>query len=255
MSRFVSHPSSLSVLLGLLLPLSTGCNNAKEESFQAALARQNELLTSQQQQVQQMTATIEELRTENQQAQAQLQQVAEQNELLTSQQQQMQQMTTTIEQLRAENQRAQARLAEAANQRPEIKVQPEIRLRPTIEYQPPPRKEVDLIIHSVSVYADKDNGSPWDDSGPPDLKVRIVGGSAGTFTTSTQRNTTYATFNVKATRVAEGDEIQVEVLDSDVLLDDTIGTFTKQITAATMQSGTVNWTFGRVASLVLEFQP
>jgi hypothetical protein len=105
------------------------------------------------------------------------------------------------------------------------------------------------------VYPEKDNGSPWDESGPPDLKVRIVGGSAGSYTTSTRQDTTDATYNVKATRVAEGDEIKIEVLDGDVFVDDTIGAFTKQITAATMQSGTVNWTFGRVASLVLEFQP
>jgi hypothetical protein len=45
------------------------------------------------------------------------------------------------------------------------------------------------------------------------------------------------------------------VLDGDVFVDDTIATFTKIITADTMQSSTVNWTFGRVASLVLEFQP
>lgn len=250
------HRPCLPVLLGWILSLSAGCHNSKEEAFQAALARQNELLSRQQQQVQQMTATIEQLRAENQQAQANVQKVSEQSELLSSQQQQVQQLTATIEQLRAENQRAQARIDEAANQRPVIKVQPpEIRLRPTVQYEPPARKEVDLIIRSVSVYPERDNGAPWDESGPPDLKVRIVGGSAGSFTTSTRQDTTNATYNVKATRVAEGDEIEISVLDGDVFVDDTIATFTKIITADTMQSRTVNWTFGRVASLVLEFQP
>lgn len=221
MIRIISHPSCVSVFLGLILPFCTGCNDSKQESFDAALAKQNELLSSQQQQMQQMTATME--------------------------------------QLRAENQQAKARLDEAASRPPVIKIQPpEIRVQPRVEYAPPPpppRKQVDLIIKSVTVYSEKDNGSPWDESGPPDLKVRIVGGSGGSYTTSTQQDTTHATYNVKATRVAEGDEIEISVLDGDVFVDDTIGVFTKQITADTMQSGTVNWTFGRVASLVLEFQP
>jgi len=256
MNRLFSPPPRWSVLLVLILPLCPGCSNSKEEAFQAALAKQNELLSSQQQQVQQMTATIDQLRADNQQAQAQLQKVSEQNKAFTGQQQQMQQMQATIDQLRSDNQQSQARLDAAANRRPVIEVQrPEIRVQPTVQYTPPARKEVDVIIHSVSVYAEKDNGSPWDDSGPPDLKVRIVGGSAGSYTTSTQQDTTNATYNVKATRVAEGDEIEVSVLDGDVFVDDTVGSFTKQITAATMQAGTVNWTFGRVSSLILEFQP
>jgi hypothetical protein len=224
MIRIISRPPCVSVLLALLFQFCTGCNDSKQESFDAALAQQNELLGSQQQQMQQMTATIEQLRVENQQA--------------------------------------KARLDEAASRPPVINVQPpEIRVQPRVEYAPPPppppppTKQVDLIIKSVTVYSDKDNGSPWDDSGPPDLKVRIVGGSGGSYTTSTQQDTTSATYNVKATRLAEGDEIEISVLDGDVFADDTIGAFTKQITADTMQSGTVNWTFGRVASLVLEFQP
>lgn len=218
MARIISRPSCVPVVLGLILQLAAGCSDSEKESFDAALAKQNELLSSQEQQMQQMTATIE--------------------------------------QLRAENQQTKARLDEATSQRSLINVQPpEIHVQPRVEYAPPPRMQADLLIRSVSVYPEKDNGSPWDDSGPPDLKVRIAGGSGGTYTTRTQQDTTSATYNVKATRVAEGDEIEISVLDGDLVADDTIATYTKQITAATIQAGTVNWTFGRVASLVLEFQP
>ena len=60
---------------------------------------------------------------------------------------------------------------------------------------------------------------------------------------------------MKSLRVTEGDTLTFTVWDSDVFSNDEIGTFTKTISADTMQQGTVDWKFGSVSSLVLKFQP
>jgi hypothetical protein len=127
----------------------------------------------------------------------------------------------------------------------------------TIQRAPTPagrKKSADLIIESVNVYGTKSNGSAWDDSVPPDLKVR-VSTSNDDFTTSTKHDTESASYGVKAIRVAEGDTLEVIVYDADVLFDDKIGTYSKLITAETLSQGTVKWSFGRVYELVLKFEP
>jgi hypothetical protein len=130
---------------------------------------------------------------------------------------------------------------------------------PKIEVQRPPapvvrKKSADLIIQSVNVYGTKTNGSVWDDSGPPDPKVRVSAGS-DSYTTFTKHDTETASFGVKSIRVAEGDTLEVTVYDSDVVFDDEIGSYSKLITADTLSQGKVTWSFGRVYELVLKFEP
>ncbi len=116
------------------------------------------------------------------------------------------------------------------------------------------KKSADVIIQSVNVYGTKTNGSKWDDSGPPDPKVRVET-SSDRFTTSTKQNTETASYGIKAIRVTEGDTLEVTVYDADIAFDDEIGSYSKLITAETLSEGTVKWSFGRVYELVLKFEP
>lgn len=120
-----------------------------------------------------------------------------------------------------------------------------------------PRHGADVIVKSVTVAETDASGSVWDDSGPPDLKVYVeqTGFFGNSATTGTKRDCTFATFEEKTIRVSEGDTIRVIVYDADVFADDEIGRYEKLITADTLAQRTVDWTFGRVLSLRLEFQP
>jgi tetratricopeptide (TPR) repeat protein len=152
---------------------------------------------------------------------------------------------------KAEQHFASASQQEQTVFKPEIKIEPKITLSAS-----PPKKAVDVLIHSVTVYSTNAAGKAWDRSGPPDLKVCIRNVDNGdSFTTPTKRDTESADFNCKAIRVSEGQKIRVTVLDDDVFFDDTIGSYEKEITADTMKQGKVEWSFDRVSSLVLEFQP
>ncbi|MDZ4685280.1 MAG: hypothetical protein SH850_09330 [Planctomycetaceae bacterium] len=118
----------------------------------------------------------------------------------------------------------------------------------------PSGNAVDVILNSVSVLSTKGGGGVWDESGPPDLKVKFETYSAS-YTTPTQQDTHSASFGSRVIRVSEGDTLTVKVSDGDVFKDDTIGEYTKVITAETIRQGTVTWSFGRVNELVLRFEP
>jgi hypothetical protein len=91
----------------------------------------------------------------------------------------------------------------------------------------------------------------------PDLKVSIEQTSlfGSSYTTPTIQDTTHAVFDAKSIRVTEGDTIRITVYDEDVLADDTIATQEIGITADTINRRYVDWTFGEVFSLQLEFRP
>ncbi len=129
---------------------------------------------------------------------------------------------------------------------------------PTITFQraapSPPINAVDVILKSVSVLGTRSNGNAWDESGPPDLKVRFET-SSDRYTTPTRQDSYSASFGSRVIRVAEGDSLTVTVIDGDVFADDTIGEYTKVITAETIRQGTVAWSFDRVDELVLRFEP
>lgn len=140
---------------------------------------------------------------------------------------------------------------------PEIKFEPKFEPKIVIP-EAPPKKSVDLILRSVSLASTKVSGAVWDNSGPPDLRVSIriqkfLGGAS--FDSSVKHDVFSATFNEKTIRVSEGDTIEIEVYDEDLLASDLAGSYVKLITADTMQQRQVNWSFDQVNSLVLEFQP
>jgi hypothetical protein len=146
----------------------------------------------------------------------------------------------------------------APTPRPVVVEQPTIKFEPKFELpRPAPKRSADIIIKSVSVEETDENGAAWDESGPPDPKVYIEVSSlfGASYTTSVKHDTSFASFNEKSIHVQEGDLIKIIVYDADVFADDTIGTYSKIITADTLKERTVDWSFGRVRSLQLEFQP
>lgn len=133
-----------------------------------------------------------------------------------------------------------------------------IKFEPKIEIaSPPPKRSADIIIKSVTLSGTRPNGAAWDASGPPDPVVYIeqkkfLGSS---YTTNVEHDSFSASFNEKSIRVSEGDTIKIIVYDKDVLDDDEVGTYVKTITAHTLNERNVDWSFGGVLSLLLEFQP
>jgi hypothetical protein len=145
-----------------------------------------------------------------------------------------------------------------SSSRPSRSAPLQVKIEPQINFpSAAPKSSVDIVVKTVSVYDTKDNGSPWDQSGPADLQVAIEITSlfSSRKMTSVAHDVTYKVFNENVLRVSEGDTIKITVFDSDVFASDTIGTYTKQITADTIAERRVNWSFGRVAALELEFQP
>lgn len=193
------------------------------------------------------TSTVESLQSRNGELQADHQKLQEKYEALQAESRRLNQTIAKNEAANVQRQIAQKPIFEM--KAPEVKVEPRIEL-------PRPRKrEVDLIIKSVSVKSTDSNGSDWDASGPPDLMVSVKNAAGEKFDTEVVQDQHSGTFNVKSLRVSEGDTLTITVWDSDVFANDEIGSFTKTISADTMQQGTVNWSFGGVSSLVLEFQP
>ncbi|MFN0196054.1 MAG: hypothetical protein ACKVT0_04870 [Planctomycetaceae bacterium] len=138
-------------------------------------------------------------------------------------------------------------------QEPSIHIEPEITFSST-----PAASAADVIVKSVSVYSTKEDDAAWDAfDGAPDLKVYIEQTSlfGSSYETGVEDDTFSATFNAKAIRVTAGDTIRVVVYDNDALAGDIIGEYTKEITEDTLRERVVSWSFGRVSSLELEFQP
>ena len=116
----------------------------------------------------------------------------------------------------------------------------------------------DLVISSVSVASTKKYGDAWDVlNGNPDIQVVVKkkGFFGSSVSTGIKNDTTYATFNEKTVRVKDGDTIQITVWDSDVLSNDIIGEYQKQITVHTISQGSATSSFGQVLSLNVNFEP
>ncbi len=147
------------------------------------------------------------------------------------------------------------------NERPLIEIQPQIKFEPkvsppTFSSSPPPvaRRSADLILKAVSVKSPSDGGSSWDQSGNPDLRVRVsCGGNSAV--SSVAKDTYYSTFNERLLRVSVGDTLKITVLDKDVLDDDMIAVYSKEITNDTLNAGTASWSFDEVELLEVKFEP
>lgn len=128
--------------------------------------------------------------------------------------------------------------------------------------EPEPKREpeklaADIVVGYVSVQSTKEDGADWDiGGGYPEIKVYVghdyllAGTSAWT---SVKDDTLSATFNEKTIRVKEGERIKIQVWDQDVLDDDLIGEYVKEITAETIRQGSVTWTMGQ-ATVTIKFE-
>lgn len=124
--------------------------------------------------------------------------------------------------------------------------------------QQAPKLSADVVVHSVKVHTTKKGGEPWDAlGGAPDLLVTIRKTEKGgaRHTTKVKKDVFEASFGERTIRVSAGDEIEVVVLDEDEKLHDRIGAKTIKVTAEMLKRREVKWEFGRVISLVLEFEP
>lgn len=124
--------------------------------------------------------------------------------------------------------------------------------------QDAPKKSADIVIHSVKVHTTKNGGAAWDAlGGAPDLKVFIRKTEKGgaKHTTKVKKDTFETTFGERTIRVSLGDEIEVIVYDEDEKFHDKVGEKTVKITEEMLKMREVKWEFGRVISLVLEFEP
>src|SRR5687768_1022487 len=121
-----------------------------------------------------------------------------------------------------------------------------------------PKKSADVVVHSVKVHTTKKGGDAWDGlGGAPDLMVSIRKTERGgaSHTTKVKKDTFEASFGERTIRVSVGDEIEVIVYDEDEKFHDKVGGKAVKITEEMLKEREVKWEFGRVISLVLEFEP
>jgi hypothetical protein len=225
------------------------CADTRLSEIEKALSKQKQVIASQELAISEMSQVISQIRAEQEEGKSS---VAAQDVRIAEISDDVDALHTAFSKKTEE---MAARTFEVRKPVVEFKA-PEIKVEPKVEIYVPPKKQGDIIIKSVDVFTTKKNGEPWDDSdGPPDLVVEIRGASSGDFRTRVEKNSYSAAYNAKGPRITEGDEITISVIDADVVFSDEVGSFKKTITADTIKLGTVNWTFGRISSLVLEFQP
>jgi hypothetical protein len=115
-----------------------------------------------------------------------------------------------------------------------------------------------LMLAYVEVKETNTDGKAWDiNNGKPDLFVRIKNlsdSSIKEWTSKTMDDTFKATFNVPVFNVVEGQELEIEVLDSDVTVNDSAGKTKYTLTKERMKEGHVILTFSQVTGLRLDFK-
>ena len=124
--------------------------------------------------------------------------------------------------------------------------------------QEPAKQSADIVVQSVKVHTTKKGGEAWDPfGGAPDLMVAVRKTEKGgaKHTTKVKKDAFEASFGERTVRVSVGDEIEVTVFDEDGKIHDKVGETTVKVTAEMLKKREVKWEFGRVISLVLEFEP
>lgn len=124
--------------------------------------------------------------------------------------------------------------------------------------QEAPKKSADIVVHSAKVHTTKKGGDAWDTfGGAPDLMVflRRTERGGAKHTTKAKKDTFEASFGERTIRVSVGDEIELIVYDEDEKFNDKVGEKTVKITEEMLKKREVKWEFGRIISLVLEFEP
>ena len=121
-----------------------------------------------------------------------------------------------------------------------------------------PKRSADLVVQSVKVHTTKTGGEAWDLlGGAPDLMVAVRTTEKGgaRHTTKVKKDAFEASFGERTVRVSVGDEVEVVVYDEDERLHDKVGETTVKVTEDMLKKREVKLEFGRVLTLVVEFEP
>jgi hypothetical protein len=118
-------------------------------------------------------------------------------------------------------------------------------------------KTVRVVLKKVRVSETNKDGQAWDISnGKPDLVVRVKNLSDTTikeFVSQEMTDTFEATYDVATILAVEGQRLQIEVVDKDVVIEDLIGRTNITLTADMIKKGNTELSFDLVKSLTLEF--
>lgn len=117
-----------------------------------------------------------------------------------------------------------------------------------------------VVVKSVKVQTKKGNETSWDvDDGKPDLCVVVRNlddkdDDKSKYKTKTKDDSYEADFNEPTTvKVRPGQTLEFEILDKDLLIDDTIGRVEKKMTADVLGKGKLTCEkFGQVITLEIE---
>jgi hypothetical protein len=110
-----------------------------------------------------------------------------------------------------------------------------------------------MVLKSVKIDDSRPNGGKWDNGSDADLRVQI-NTAKWSWTSPTSSNQNSTTFNKEIGTVSLGDTFNIEVLDEDLFLNDSVGSTRYQITEKELEAGSIQLKFGSVESLMLEFK-
>ena len=117
-----------------------------------------------------------------------------------------------------------------------------------------------VVVKKVEVKTTQKDGSAWDvDNGKPDIAVTVRNYSdkdSKSFTTKTVDDSYTAEFKDPTTiKIRPGQELEIEVLDKDVAVNDTIGKTRKEMTAELLKAGKIKFEkFDQVVYVEVEFK-
>jgi hypothetical protein len=117
-----------------------------------------------------------------------------------------------------------------------------------------------VVVKKLEVKTTKDDGADWDiNKGKPDLAVSVRNmdeKDSKAFRTKTKDDVFTADFDETSTvRVRPGQTVEIEVLDVDAALNDSVGKIKKELDATTLKSGKLKLEkFGQVILLEIEFK-
>lgn len=120
------------------------------------------------------------------------------------------------------------------------------------------KKTVRVHLMAVKVSETNAKGEAWDiNKGKPDIQVKIKNlsdNSLKEFVSKEKSDTFEATYNVPTVLAMEGQTLQIQVLDKDLVQHDEIGTMKVQVTRELIDKGKTELKFQQVKSLTLEFK-
>jgi seryl-tRNA synthetase len=120
------------------------------------------------------------------------------------------------------------------------------------------KQAIRVHLKDVRVKATNKNNEAWDvNNGRPDIMIRVknlTDQSVPKYESGTRDDVLIATFDNAAINAMEGHTIQIDVIDSDVASNDTIGTATFVLSSEACKKGSADLSFDQVESLKLELE-